>query len=261
MSISFLDPYHHRPSLIHGLDARVKLPLTLAFILSIALTRQGAWPAFILLAALLLSAELASEVGVRYYLSRSLIALPFALAALPVLFTLPGSEIARLPFDLTITAPGLTRFTSILLKSWLSIQAALVLTATTPFPGLLAAMRSLRIPRLLVSIFSLMWRYLFVMAAEVQRMLRARASRSASLPGRPSGGTLVWRARGTGAMAGTLFLRSLDRSDRIYSAMLARGYDGEVRTLPLPALSGLSWIVLTAGLLILGLILSLNALL
>jgi cobalt/nickel transport system permease protein len=61
-------------------------------------------------------------------------------------------------------------------------------------------------------------------------------------------------------MAGNLFLRAFERSDRIYMAMLARGYDGEVRTLPLPAISSIHWLVLIAGLVLLILLLGLGVL-
>jgi cobalt/nickel transport system permease protein len=63
-----------------------------------------------------------------------------------------------------------------------------------------------------------------------------------------SGGPLVWRAKVTGGMAGNLFIRSLDRGERIYDAMAARGYDGEVRAFPLPTITSASWIVLFGGL-------------
>jgi cobalt/nickel transport system permease protein len=57
-------------------------------------------------------------------------------------------------------------------------------------------------------------------------------------------------------MAGNLFLRAFERSDRIYVAMLSRGYDGEVRLLPLLPMVGTTWAVLLAGLALLGLLLS-----
>jgi cobalt/nickel transport system permease protein len=60
-------------------------------------------------------------------------------------------------------------------------------------------------------------------------------------------------------MAGNLFLRSIERSDRIYVAMLSRGYDGEVRSMPLPKLKVSNWIelILGGGILILLVVLSL----
>ncbi len=74
-----------------------------------------------------------------------------------------------------------------------------------------------------------MYRYLFVLVDEVNRMIAARNARSARADGRV-GGSLAWRAKVTGQMAGSLFLRSYERSERIYMAMLARGFDGELRS-------------------------------
>jgi cobalt/nickel transport system permease protein len=254
MHIHFLDPFHEAHSLVHRLDARVKLVLVVAFILTTALVPAGAWPVYILLAALAFSAELLSELGLLFYLKRALLALPFVLAALPVLVTIPGPALLRLSPGLSISLPGLERFISVALKSWISIQMAILLASTTPFPDILLAMRALRLPKLLVAIIGLMWRYLFVMVDEAFRLIRARQSRSGASvnSGAKVGGSLFWRAWVTGSMAGSLFIRSLERSDRIYNAMLARGYDGEIRALPQPAISQSGWAALLAGLGLLG---------
>lgn len=249
MHIHFLDPYQERSSLIHRLDARIKLLLAVAFILTVALTPAGAWPVYILLLSIILAVVALSEIGFSYVLKRSALALPFVLAALPLIFTLKGAVLSQLSiggWQMNLYQTGLERFLSIALKSWISVQAAIVLASSTPFPDLLTAMRAVGIPRLLVAIFGLMWRYLFVLADETLRMIRARAARSghsdrADL--RP-GGSVAWRARVTGAMAGSLFLRAFERSDRIYVAMLSRGYNGEVRSQPLPGLHLPDWLVL-----------------
>lgn len=227
----------------------MKFVLTLAFILSAAITPLGAWPVYILFLSLILSVEVLSELGVFYVLKRAVLAFPFVLAALPLIFTTPGSAFLVLPlggWSLTATLPGLERFLSIAVKSWISVQAAIVLAASTSFPDLLVAMRAVGVPRLLVAIFGLMWRYLFVLVDEALRLLRARAARSgqSSNPQLKPGGSVTWRARVAGGMAGSLFLRAFERSDRIYMAMLSRGYDGEVRSLPLPRLHAAQWLVL-----------------
>ena len=211
---------------------------------------------------MVLSVEILSDLGISYVQKRSLLALPFILAAFPVIFTISGEPLASFSiasWTLTVTQPGVERFISIALKSWISVQAAVVLAASTPFPALLAAMRAIHIPRLLVAIFGLMWRYLFVLADEALRLMRARAARSgqSTAPGAKTGGSLAWRARVTGGMAGSLFLRALERSDRIYMAMVSRGYDGEVRTIPLPGLNRMQITILTLGLLALALLLML----
>jgi cobalt/nickel transport system permease protein len=261
MHFNLLDPFQEGQSLIHAMDSRIKFLLVIAFILTSALVPVGVWPVYLILAALILAAELLSELGIRFYLKRSLLALPFVLAALPVLFTIPGAAIAHLPFGLVISAAGIARFLSVALKSWISVQAAVLLASTTTFPDIIIAMRALHMPRLLVAIISLMWRYLFVMADEALRLIRARAARSGEIGDRKSGGAIAWRAKVTGGMAGNLFLRSLERSDRIYMAMLSRGYDGEVRSLPLPAIAPAGWatlavvLALLTGLLVVGFVL------
>jgi cobalt/nickel transport system permease protein len=252
MHVHFLDPYRPCTSPIHALDARVKFVLAVAFILTASLAPIGAWPVYILLLALVLSVEVLSGLGVWYVLKRSSLVLPFVLAAFPVIFTSGSTQLFSLSIGLlTLSgyAEGLARFFSVALKSWLSVQAAIVLTASTAFPDLLQAMRAVRIPRLLVAMFGLMWRYLFVLVDETLRLLRARAARSGHGGGRKPGGSVAWRARVTGGMAGSLFLRAIERSDRIYMAMVSRGYDGEVRLLPSPAIKPTAWFVLGIGLL------------
>ncbi len=239
MHSSSLDLYRAGTSFWHGLDARVKLIMTLAYVLTVSLMPVGAWPAYVLLAAFVLSVAVASELGMRMMLRRALPALPFVLAALPLLVTTPGQVILSISlgrWSLPLTSAGLERFLSIACKSWLSVQMAVLLTATTPLPDLLVALRALHLPGLLVATVGLMWRYLFVLVDEAMRMLRARESRSAAGRGR-SGGSVVWRAHVTGSMAGSVFLRGYERSERIYSAMLARGYDGTIRSLPVKPIS------------------------
>ena len=158
MHIHFLDPYQIGGSVLHQTDARVKLVLGLAFILTIALIPDGLWMLYFLLLGIVLSLEILSEVGLAYFLKRSTLAFPFILAAFPLIFTIPGDSFFTFtfgPWNFSASIPGLVRFTSIALKSWISIQIAILLTATTPFPDILTAMRALRFPRLLVMIFGL----------------------------------------------------------------------------------------------------------
>ncbi len=256
MHVHFLDPYRPRISPVHGLDARIKLVLTIACILTASLMPVGAWAAYLLLFAAVLSVVIVSDLGVRYVLARASLAFPFVFAAAPLMFTEGPPLLATLPVGtwvLQFSQEGVVRFASIAIKSWISVQAAIVLSASTSFPDLLFAMRAVRVPRLLVAIFGLMWRYLFVLVDEVLRLIRARAARSGETgePGRRVGGSLAWRARVTGGMAGNLFLRALERGDRIYLAMAARGYDGEVRHFPLPPLTGRHWATLGAGMVML----------
>ena len=228
------DRYHETDSFIHRLDPRVKVVVTVAFILSNALLPDAAWMAFGLSWLFLLFTNALSELGLGFTFKRSFIALPFALVAVTVLFSIPGEPVTTFRFivwDLTITDAGLLRFVSIVIRSWLSVQMAILLVATTRFPDIVHALEHLRVPSILTTIIAFLYRYLFVLVDEVFRLLRAREARSAAVAGVRAGGSVAWRAGVAGNMAGQLFLRSYERSDRVYNAMLARGYTGHLQTI------------------------------
>jgi cobalt/nickel transport system permease protein len=254
MHVNAFDRYLDQESLIHRLDPRVKVIAALAFILSNLLLRDGAWFAFAAALLTAISASLLAGLGAGYALKRSIIAIPFALAAFTTLFALPGRPLwsgVFGPWELVVTDAGLLRFLSILVRSWLSVQMAILLVATTSFPDLLHALRHLRVPEVLVSIISFMYRYLFVLADEALRLLRAREARSARSPNTPGGGSIRWRAQTAGNMAGQLFLRSYDRSDRIFNAMMARGYTGQPLTLNPHKMKLPDWVALALAALVL----------
>ena len=258
MHINLADHHHHGSSRVHRLDPRVKLLGTLLYILAASLLPAGAWLAYSLLLLAVLAVAWASELGAGFAIKRSFVALPFALAAITLPFTVPGQPLAQLG-PLTISDAGLVRFASILVKSWLSVQMAILMTFTTDFDDLLWAMRSLGLPQALVSIVAFMYRYLFVLADEALRLMRARASRSGLGPGaRKAGGSLAWRGRVAGGMVGNLTLRAFERSERIHDAMLARGYQGEMKTLSAPVMTDsdrslmVGWVTLLAMIVMIG---------
>jgi cobalt/nickel transport system permease protein len=245
MHADIYDRYSAGGSLVHHLDPRVKVVITVLFILSNVLLPDGAWLAFALSWGFVLSISSLSGLGLGYVIKRSFIALPFALAALSAVFAIPGQPVFGIEFGswrLVATDAGVLRFTSVVVRSWLSIQMAILLTATTQFPDLIHALRHLRVPAPLVAVISFMYRYLFVLVDEVMRLLRARDARSAY---HQSGGKspLIWRARVAGNMAGQLFLRSYDRSERVYAAMLARGYQGQLLTLNPHEMKRMDWVL------------------
>lgn len=108
-------------------------------------------------------------------------------------------------------------FFATLLKSNLCVFAMLLLTWTTPFQDILSELRRWRFPSVMLTTLALMYRYLPVLTEESRRMSRARASRT-------------FRRRRLAAwqdlslIIGQLFIRSVDRAERIYLAMCARGW-------------------------------------
>ena len=245
MHSNAFDRFHETESRLHRLDPRVKVVLTVLFILSNTLLPDGAWAAFGLSWIILLWANYLSNLGVEFTFRRSLLALPFALAAVSAIFSPFGNPLVEWHLGSLALIPtdyGLIKFASILVRSWLSVQAAILLVAVTRFPDMIHAFEHLRVPAVLTTIVAFLYRYLFVLTDEVMRLLRAREARSATVTGQRSGRSVAWRARITGNMAGQLFLRSYERSDRIYNAMLARGYTGQLRTLHPHVMKSSDWL-------------------
>jgi len=239
-----------------GLETRSRLLICFLFILAVNLVPEGDWIPLALLTALLWSAILIGHLSAFQLLRRSLVAIPFLLAAVLIPFVTPGPPLVQVPFaGWTITEPGLTRFAGIVWRFFLSVQAATALTLATPTKDLLAGLSQLKLPSVLVATAAMMHRYLTVIGDEALCMMRARNSRSAVVIGnrRPS---WLWQIRVAGLMIGSLFLRSFDRSERIHLAMLSRGFNGTfhgpeprpLRPFDLAAISGGLAVALLIGL-------------
>lgn len=231
-----VERYEARESVLHRADARAKVPATFFYILAVTSTREGDWVALALLLLPVVIGAFMSHLGPWFVLRRTFLALPFVLVALPLAFTRPGDTVFTVPLlGWTASDEGIRAVATILARSWIAVAVATLLVSTTTIVEILRALRTFRLPRILVATVFFAYRYFFVIGDEAIRMLRARDSRSASLPGYDSGGTLRWRARVAGYMVGSLFVRSLDRSERVHAAMQARGYSGEPRFLDHPA--------------------------
>jgi len=225
---SFLDQYSDRDSFIHRLDPRTKFIATLVFILAVISTPPTGWQVFGLYLFLITTLILVSRVPLFYVFKRSLVILPFVvLVTISVPFFTAGEVVGSYDiwlWQVSVTYSGLQIFWNILAKAWLSILSLILLTSTTKFTNLLKGLEQLRMPRVMVMLMSFMYRYIFVLVDEVMRMKQARDSRN-------FGGRRLWQIRTIGSMIGTLFIRSYERGERVYAAMLARGFDGQIRTL------------------------------
>ena len=192
-----------------------------------------------------------AQLDYRLVFLRSLLIVPFIFAAVTILFSTEGTPLLSCPigaWTVTISDAGVVRFVSILVRSWLSVQAAILLTATTQFPDLMHALSHLHVPMVLVGIISFMYRYLFVLVDEALRLIHARQARSARFANTGAhGGSLLWRAKVTGSMVGQLFVRSLERSDHVYNGMLARGYQGRLMTMNPHVMQRKDWLFLVTA--------------
>ena len=212
---------------VHRLDPRAKIVGLVAVTLVAVSTPVEAWPAFVACALVLAAVALRARVSVRDIRRRARFVLPLVLAAallIPLLRT--GGESWSLG-PLTVHEHGLATLGAVAAKATIGTVAAVLLGATTSFPSVLRGLEALRTPRLLVLIAAFMYRYLFVIVEEVGRMRAALAARGYQPRNALHAGAL-------GRVATALFLRTYSRGERVYVAMLARGYDGRMpRLVPL----------------------------
>jgi cobalt/nickel transport system permease protein len=183
------------------MKVELKLGASLALIFGVgALPAERACWGLLALPALLVVA-VAAKVAPKPLLRRTVAAAPFVLG------------VASLAL---FQAHGGARFLGLLAKSSVSVCTLQVLTATTPMPELLQALRRAHVPEILRSTIALLWRYLFLIADESKRMRRARAGRTLR-----ASRFALWRALGNSV--GLLFVRSVQRAERVQAAMRARG--------------------------------------
>ncbi len=159
---------------------------------------------------------------------KSLYTLPF-IAFIGIFNPLFDTEPALTVGAITVTR-GWISFASILLRGLMSVQAIIILVLAFGFEGVCRGMRKLHVPAFLVTQLLMVYRYMSVLLIELLNMRRARESRSY---GNSRMGLKMW-----GQMTGQLFLRTVNRSERINRAMLARGFTG---AMPFYRLEATGW--------------------
>ncbi len=201
MEPAFLDRFSRLDSLLHRLPAWLKLAASIFAIVAALLLPAGAWKPLGFAAVVLIALSHVSRIPWSFLIRRVLLLELFVIGvALMSLFSAGGWRLCLF----------------LLAKCGLCLWVMVLLSNTTRFAEILKVLQAAGVPALLITTLSLMYRYLFVLMDEAQRMRRARICRSfAPRTAR------IWRARAS--VVGQLFVRSSERAERIYGAMCARG--------------------------------------
>jgi len=203
---------------IHRLDPRAKI-VGLAGITVVGVsTPLHAWPAFAACLVALAAIAGLARVGPGIVWSRVRVILPlvvFVAAFVPFVRGGPAVEVG----PLSLSEAGLATFALVTAKAAIGAFSAVLLGATTSFSDILHGLERLRMPKLLTVIAAFMYRYVFVIVDEARRMRAALAARAY----RPRH---LGQVAAIGRLVTALFLRSYERGERVYLAMLARGYGG-----------------------------------
>jgi cobalt/nickel transport system permease protein len=204
---------------LHGLAPESKVAATVAFIFAVVATpREAVW-AFAVDLCIVFAVAAIGGVPIGHLVRRLTIEIPFLLFAvfLPFVGRPPNVEL----LGLSLSEAGLWAAFGIVVKGSLGVLATVVLASTTSIPDILAGLERLRVPQVLVAITAFMIRYGDVVTDDLRRMRVARESRA-------DDPRWIWQARAVASTAGTLFVRSYERGERVHQAMLARGYVGSM---------------------------------
>lgn len=201
---------HAKRSSFYNLDPRAKVVGIIFFIVVVALLRD-IWSLIISL-LLVISLLSISNIPLRHLAKRYAISLPFVFFASISLLFYSG------------LLPSLAMF----IRISTCVLLLILLSSSTPFFDLLKASQSLKIPKLMLTLLMFLYRYIFVLTEEYQRMKMARKARGFK------GGKHLLDRKGMHTLsstAGMVLVRAYQRGVRIYDALLSRGYNGEIKTL------------------------------
>jgi cobalt/nickel transport system permease protein len=223
MEYPHIDRYAEMDSPIHSLDHRMKLVAFIILIFSFVFLPRLNLALIALFASLMIL--VISGLPKKFVLHRVKWAV---LILLPLFFILPFTVEGRGIFGggyFTVSYEGIYLASLIMLRAIAAVTLVVIMLATASFDTTIKALYSLKVPSTIVQILMFTYRYIFVITDEFQRMWKAIRSKGF----RPSTGKYALSI--TGNLIGMLLVKSYDRAERVYQAMIAKGYTGKPCTI------------------------------
>lgn len=217
-----MDELASHDSVIHRLSASVKLPVTILYIITVM--SFGKYDLSRLMPMVLLPVILyqLSGIPLRTCFYKLRIVLPLVMAV--GLFNPFFDRQIILRIGRIAVSGGVISMFTLMLKGILCLMMSFLLIASTPFDSICASLRQFHIPKMLVTLLLLTYRYIGVITSEAAVMTDAYHLRA---PGQKGIHISAW-----GSFLGQLLLRSMDRAQELYSGMLLRGYNQEFHYAP-----------------------------
>ena len=225
--------------LLQRLDPRIKVIGILLVVIAAAMAHK----LWVIGAAFAIALILAVSSRVSLAILTKRVWLPVLLftgiIALPAPLVISGREVWRLPWlGWPLTAQGLASASYLVTRVETAATLSVLLILCTPWSHVLKALRVLGVPVLFVVILGMAYRYIFLLLESAHDMLESRRSRMVGKLAGPE------RRRLAAASVGVLMSKTLQMSGDVYSAMLARGFRGEVYVLDDFKTARLDWIML-----------------
>jgi cobalt/nickel transport system permease protein len=220
MGAGHADPLHlNHDSAVHRLAPEVKILATLLFTIIVVITPREEFLAFAGYTLLLAVVAALARVRPLWLAKRSTIELPFVLLAIVLPFAGQGERVTWL--GLSLSVDGLYGAWNIFVKGTLGVLAALLMAATTTMRDLILGLDRLHCPKVFTQIATFMLRYIDILIDDARRMRIARLSRGYDP-------RFLWQVKALAVGLGALFLRAFERGERVYLAMMSRGYTGRL---------------------------------
>jgi len=230
-----------RSGFLQAMDPRLKLLAVFLLLVTVNLLRHlpllwGVYLGILILAML-------SKVPTRFLIQRVWLVIPLftGIMVFPALFNWvrPGDPLwiiwtfstplhigpIHFPRELIITRQGFWGALLLISRVGISVTLAVLLTLTTRWNNLLRALRTFFVPKIFIVTLEMTYRYIYVLITLLEDMFLARKARDS---GHSSGAD---QRRFVGSSMATLFGKSLQMSEDVYTSMIARGYTGEIYTL------------------------------
>ncbi|MFQ5711123.1 MAG: cobalt ECF transporter T component CbiQ [Candidatus Geothermarchaeales archaeon] len=227
-NIMYVERFSATGGIAQGVDPRVKLCSFVAFILAAVAVRTVT--PLIILFLIITGLAVVSGIPLRFFLLRATLFIPMfaAVIALPLPFITPGTPLATIGyggFFISITEEGLYRAAQFTLRVWVCVASLVLLALTTRFSRLVQSLERLKAPRVFVMMIAVTYRFIFLFIDEAYRMALAREARRVGMERR------MQTMKSLANMLSTLFIRAYERGERVYLAMVARGYTGEAKSM------------------------------
>jgi cobalt/nickel transport system permease protein len=222
-SLVYIEDLSGKRGLLQTINPMVKLFVVVFMIVSSLFVSSVSY--LLLLCVIPLVLVIASRIPLRQFASRTaFIPLFAAIISLPVLFLTVGQPILTAnvgTWTLTATLEGLQGFLLFTVRVWFCVASLSLLILSTGFDRTLKLLSSLKVPPLVVQLFSLTYRYFFVSVHEAQSVLMAKEARTYVQKN-----TISFQGlKDLGSILAALFIRTYERSERVYMAMKSRGFE------------------------------------
>jgi cobalt/nickel transport system permease protein len=222
-TLVYIEDLSDKKGLLQAINPVAKLVTIAAMIISALFINKFSYLLIICLVPIAFA--LASRISLKQLFTRTaLIPLFIALISIPTLFLTSGNPLWTTnigSINLTITSEGLVRFLAFAIRVWFCVASLSLLVLSTGFDKTLKLLSTLRVPTLIIQLFGLTYRYFFVSIHEAQSILIAKEARTYI-----KRQTISFQAlKDLGNILSSLFIRTYERSERVYLAMKARGFE------------------------------------